>query len=148
MPDLHIPRGQTATLDKVEGELRVGNHATIQAINGKNVLVTGGVYLEGKAYVNGSLECDSIQSEVFLSKTGELNAGELHTRRKPKAWLPSPETGSNGPLACRLDCHAHEDGRPCGHTLRIVCQHPKKATAKDRGPGRNAWKPCSGNSST
>ncbi len=80
MSDLHIPRGQTVTLDKVEGDLKVGNNATIQAINGKNVVVSGGVYLEGKAYVNCDLECDTIESGLFLSKHGEISAGGQRAR--------------------------------------------------------------------
>ena len=72
MSDLRIPRGQTVTFDTVDGELKVGNNATIQASNGKKVTVTKGVYLEGKAYVNCDLECDSIESEVFFSKIGEI----------------------------------------------------------------------------
>jgi cytoskeletal protein CcmA (bactofilin family) len=80
MTDLHVPRGQTVTLDVVDGELTIGHNATIQGNNGNTIIVTKGVYLEGKAYVNGSLECDSIQSGVFLSKTGELNVGSQRAR--------------------------------------------------------------------
>ena len=68
MSDLRIRRGQTVTLDTVDGELKIGNNATIQAADGKTINVTKGVYLEGKAYVNGNLECDSVQSEVFIQK--------------------------------------------------------------------------------
>lgn len=80
MSDLHIPRGQTATLDRVDGELRVGNNATIQASNGKNVVVTGSVYLEGKAYVNCDLECDSLESKMFFSKTKEVSSQSNRAR--------------------------------------------------------------------
>ena len=76
MSDLRIPRGQTAILDRVEGELRLGNNATIQASNGKKIIITKGVYLEGKAYVNGDLECDLIESEVFFSNLGEIKTGQ------------------------------------------------------------------------
>jgi cytoskeletal protein CcmA (bactofilin family) len=72
MSNVHVPRGQTATLDRVEGELRLGNNATVQASNGKNVVVTGGVYLEGKAYVNCDLECNLLESRAFLSKSKEF----------------------------------------------------------------------------
>jgi len=68
MSDIHIRRGETATLDRVEGELQIGNNAKIEASNGKNVVVTKGVYLEGKAYVNCDLECDSLESKTLLSK--------------------------------------------------------------------------------
>ena len=47
MSDLRIPRGETVKVDGVEGELKVGNNATIEASNGKNVIVTKGVYLGG-----------------------------------------------------------------------------------------------------
>ncbi len=80
MSDLRIPRGQTVKVDVVEGELRVGNNATIEASNGKNVVVTGGVYLEGKAYVNCDLECDSVQSEIFLSKLKDIRGGSNRAR--------------------------------------------------------------------
>lgn len=80
MSDLRIPRGQTAILDRVEGELRLGNNATIQASNGKKIIITKGVYLEGKAYVNGDLECDLIESEVFFSKLGEIKTGQQRAR--------------------------------------------------------------------
>jgi len=61
MTDLRVPRGQTATLDRVEGSLSVGNGATIQASNGKTIVVTQGVYFEGNAEVNGNLECDLLE---------------------------------------------------------------------------------------
>jgi len=80
MSDLHIPRGQTAMLDLVDGALTVGNNATIQASNGKNVVIINGVYLEGKAYVKGDLECESLESEVFLSRRGELTSGSNRAR--------------------------------------------------------------------
>lgn len=75
-----IPRGQTAILDRVEGNLEVGHNATIQACGGKNVVVTGDVYLEGKAYVKGDLECNSVVSGVFFSRTGEFTAGPQRAR--------------------------------------------------------------------
>ncbi|MGD0644229.1 MAG: polymer-forming cytoskeletal protein [Candidatus Bathyarchaeia archaeon] len=68
MSDIHVGRGETAILDRVEGELKIGNHARIEASNGKNVIVTKGVYLEGRAYVNCDLECESLESKTFLSK--------------------------------------------------------------------------------
>ena len=80
MSDLRIPRGKTVTLDAVEGELTVGNNATIQAKDGKKIIVTKGVYLEGKAYVNGDLECDLLQSKVFLSKIKQANLGSSRAR--------------------------------------------------------------------
>ena len=77
---MHVLRGQTVSLGIVEGELRLGNNATIQASNGKKVTVAKGVYLEGKAYVNCDLECESIESEVFISKTKEARLGSERAR--------------------------------------------------------------------
>ena len=73
MSDFHVRRGETAILDRVEGELQIGNNARIEASNGKNVVVTKGIYLEGKAYVNCDLECDSLESKIFLSKIKETS---------------------------------------------------------------------------
>ena len=80
MPDLQVSRGQTVSIDTVDGNLRIGNNATIQASNGKTVTVTKDVFLEGKAYVNGDLECDNIESEAFFSKTGEIKTGGQRAR--------------------------------------------------------------------
>ncbi|MGA3059391.1 MAG: hypothetical protein ABSD92_03375 [Candidatus Bathyarchaeia archaeon] len=80
MSNLRIPRGQTAVLDRVEGDLKLGYNARIEAKNGKNVMVTKGVYLEGKAYVNCDLECDSLESKTFLSK--EITFKVLSNRQR------------------------------------------------------------------
>jgi cytoskeletal protein CcmA (bactofilin family) len=80
MSDLRVPRGQTVSIETVDGELKVGNNATIVASNGKKVTVTKGVYLEGEAYVNGDLECDSVESEVFLSKLREIRSSSNRAR--------------------------------------------------------------------
>ncbi len=61
MSDLRIPSGQIATLDKVEGELKVGHDARIQAENGKTIVVTKGVFFESSAKISGDLECDSLE---------------------------------------------------------------------------------------
>jgi len=68
------------TLDRIDGDLKVGNNATIQASNGKKVFVTGNVFLEGKAYVNCDLECDSVQSGIFLSRVGEIRSSSNRAR--------------------------------------------------------------------
>ncbi|MGA3290324.1 MAG: hypothetical protein ABSD42_08815 [Candidatus Bathyarchaeia archaeon] len=66
MSDIHVRRGETAVLDRVEGELTVGPNARIEASNGKSVVVTGGahfegVHFEGSAEVNCDLECTSLE---------------------------------------------------------------------------------------
>ena len=76
MSDLRIPRGQTVKLDVVDGEVQIGNNATIEASNGKKVTVTKGVYLEGKAYVNCDLECESLEPKTFLSKEINMLSGK------------------------------------------------------------------------
>ncbi len=75
MSDFRVRRGENAVLDRVEGNLILGNHATVQAANGKKVVVTQGVFLEGKALVNCDLECDSLQPKTFLSKEGNFLSG-------------------------------------------------------------------------
>ena len=80
MSDLRIPRGQTVKLDKVDGDLRIGNNVTIQASDGKKVTVAKGVHLEGKAFVDCDLECDSLESEVFVSTLKQANWGSNRAR--------------------------------------------------------------------
>ena len=80
MPDFHVRRGETATLDRVEGELHIGYNGKIEAVNGKNVVVTKGVYLEGKAYVNCDFECESLESKTFLSR--EISFTVLSNRQR------------------------------------------------------------------
>ena len=80
MTDLHVSRGQTVKLGVVDGDLKVGNNATIEASNGKNVVVTKGVYLEGKAYLNCDLECDSLESKIFLSKVRDTRSQSNRAR--------------------------------------------------------------------
>jgi hypothetical protein len=64
----------------VDGTLELGNNATLEASAGKKVTVKGGVLLEGKAYVNGDLECDFLESRVFLSKNKEISSGSNRAR--------------------------------------------------------------------
>ena len=80
MTDLHIPRGQTVTLTRVEGDIEVGHNATMQSDEGKSIVVAGDIYLEGKAYINGNLECESLQSGIFLSRHREINVGGQRAR--------------------------------------------------------------------
>jgi len=80
MSDVRIPRGRTVKLDVVNGILKVGYNATIEASNGKNVTVTKGVYLEGRAYINCDLECESLEPATFFSRVGEASYGSNRTR--------------------------------------------------------------------
>jgi cytoskeletal protein CcmA (bactofilin family) len=61
MQDLDVKRGETATLDKVEGDLRVGSGAKIKAANGKRAVVTGGVWFEGSAEIECDFDCGSMR---------------------------------------------------------------------------------------
>jgi cytoskeletal protein CcmA (bactofilin family) len=63
MPDLNIKPGETATLDRVEGELRVGSRARIRAANGRSVVVSRGVYFEGSVEVDCDFSCESMKLE-------------------------------------------------------------------------------------
>jgi cytoskeletal protein CcmA (bactofilin family) len=79
MPDLQIPRGGVSKLDRVDGELRVGNKARIDASNGKLVVVAEGAYFEGAAEVNSSFECDLLRVEHggTLKVNGDLTVHKL-----------------------------------------------------------------------
>jgi predicted acyltransferase (DUF342 family) len=84
MTDVHVVRGRTAKLERVEGDLRVGSNAKVTAENGKAVVVTGGAYFEGAAEIACDFECDSLKVERGkLAVTGDLtvrgNADVAHT---------------------------------------------------------------------
>ena len=84
MTDVHVVRGRTAKLERVEGDLRVGSNAKITAENGKAVVVTGGAYFEGGAEIGCNFECDSLKVERGkLAVAGDLtvrgNADVAHT---------------------------------------------------------------------
>ena len=74
MPDYHIERGSTARLSRVDGELKVGRNATIQASEGNTIVVAEGAYFDGGADVLSNFECDLLQ----LEHGGELRVkGDL-----------------------------------------------------------------------
>jgi cytoskeletal protein CcmA (bactofilin family) len=60
MPDCQVPRGGVAKLEHIDGELKVGNKARIEASSGKLVFVSKGAYFAGAALVNCDFECDSL----------------------------------------------------------------------------------------
>jgi len=73
MPDLHVDRGSTARLDRVEGELTVGRGARITAASGKGVTVTGAARFEGDADIDCDFACDSLGVERgALKVSGDL----------------------------------------------------------------------------
>ena len=73
MTDNEVPAHGTAKLERVEGNLRVGKKARLESDSGK-IIVTGGVYFEGGADVNCSLECDKLRVDHFgvVRITGDL----------------------------------------------------------------------------
>lgn len=78
MSDQHVPRGATAKLDRVEGELKVGRHARIEASSGNMVSVSGSAVFEGNAEVDCDFECDSLR----VSSGGALQIrGNLTVRK-------------------------------------------------------------------
>jgi cytoskeletal protein CcmA (bactofilin family) len=92
-----IRRGSTASLDRVDGDLKIGNKARIQASNKKFVVVSGDAYFEGAAEISCSFECDSlivkhggtlkVRGDLIVHKlldiahsigaTGSIKAGEI-----------------------------------------------------------------------
>ena len=79
MSDYHVPRGSTAKLDRIEGDLKVGSKAKIEAISGNLVYVSGGAYFDGAAEVNSDFKCDSLRvgSGGILHITGNLTVHNL-----------------------------------------------------------------------
>jgi cytoskeletal protein CcmA (bactofilin family) len=79
MSDYHVPRGATVKLGRVEGELKVGHRARIEANGGNLVSVSEGAYFEGAAEVVGDFECDSLRvsSGGILRVQGNLTVHKL-----------------------------------------------------------------------
>jgi cytoskeletal protein CcmA (bactofilin family) len=63
MPDVHVPRGSTERLGRVEGRLEVASGATIRSAEGNLVVVTGEALFRGSASVDCDLECGSLTVE-------------------------------------------------------------------------------------
>jgi hypothetical protein len=59
--EFKVRRGEIAELDKVDGNLKIGNKATIGAANGKLVTISGEAFFEGNCEINCSFECDSLR---------------------------------------------------------------------------------------
>ena len=77
MSDVHVNRGETATLDRVDGYLIVANHGSIQAANGKPIIVTKGVAFKGSGAIIGDLECSTLLCHGTLEVNGNLT---VHTK--------------------------------------------------------------------
>jgi cytoskeletal protein CcmA (bactofilin family) len=79
LADYQVQRGRKAKLDRIDGELKVGNKATIEATNGKLVIVSQRAYFEGAALVNCDFECDSLRVEHggMLKVKGDLTVHKL-----------------------------------------------------------------------
>src|ERR1700730_5874333 len=66
--------GSTAKLGRIEGELKVGSGARIEAAEGNLVFVSGGAHFEGSAEILCNFECDSleVQHGGGLKVSGDL----------------------------------------------------------------------------
>jgi cytoskeletal protein CcmA (bactofilin family) len=62
MRDHQVPRGATARLDYVDGDLKVGRGAKIEASSGNLVSVVGAAYFDGGAEIDCDFECDSLRA--------------------------------------------------------------------------------------
>jgi predicted acyltransferase (DUF342 family) len=100
-----IRRGSTAKLNRVDGELKVGNKARIEASNGDLVVVSQSAYFEGAGEIDCDFECDSlsvqhggalkVNGDLVVHKlldvvhsidaTGSIKAGEIDVGGKIKA---------------------------------------------------------------
>ena len=77
MDERVIHERETVKLGKVEGDIRVGSHAFIQASEGSLVFVTGRALFEGDAEVDCDFECGSLESRDGLVRiNGSLTAHE------------------------------------------------------------------------
>jgi len=63
MTDFTVKSGTTARLGKVDGELRVGRNARIEAESGRKVVVAGGAHFEGPVTIDCDFECASMRVE-------------------------------------------------------------------------------------
>jgi cytoskeletal protein CcmA (bactofilin family) len=79
MQDREVGRDSTERLGQVDGNLRIGNRARIEAADGNLVVVSKGVYLEGGATLDCNLECESLQVEHggTLTVNGDLTVHKL-----------------------------------------------------------------------
>lgn len=68
MSDVHVPSGSTVKLGRVEGELKVGSNARIQAADGAAVNVTGGAEFYGSATVECDIQCENLK----VNRSGKL----------------------------------------------------------------------------
>ena len=79
MADYQVPRGGVARLEHIDGELKVGNKARIEASKGKLVIVSKSAYFAGTSQVNCNFECDSlhVQHGGTLRVNGDLIVHKL-----------------------------------------------------------------------
>jgi cytoskeletal protein CcmA (bactofilin family) len=78
VPDLTVARGETTKLGLVEGVLKIGRNATVQAESGRKVVVTGGVVFDGGATVDCSLECVAVEVRARAHTGGTIKVhGDL-----------------------------------------------------------------------
>src|SRR5438094_9466326 len=77
MGDISIPKGATAKLGRVEGDLRVGQGARAES-EGAIIEVTGRVICEGEAEFQGSLSCSEFSARGAWRAGGKIKiVGEL-----------------------------------------------------------------------
>ncbi|MDA4130070.1 MAG: polymer-forming cytoskeletal protein [Thaumarchaeota archaeon] len=79
MSDFVVHRGTTAKLGRIEGELKIGNKARIEAAQGNLVYVSEGAYFDGSAEVNCDFECATLRVDHggVLEVRGNLTVHKL-----------------------------------------------------------------------
>ena len=71
MGDISIPKGATAKLGRVEGDLRVGQGARAES-EGAIIEVTGRVICEGEAEFQGNLSCSEFSARGAWGSGGKI----------------------------------------------------------------------------
>ena len=62
MSNYQVRRGASAKLGKIEGDLKVGNGAKIEPIQGRTIIVTGEANFDGAAELNSDFECGTLKA--------------------------------------------------------------------------------------
>src|SRR4029077_9187706 len=103
MADVSLPRGASARLGRIDGNLHAERDVTIEAEGPQGVEVSGSARFEGEARVNASLSCQ----ELDVRKGGFVVTGALSVRgrlrgRDAEIEIHGPFSGDSVDVGRRL----------------------------------------------